>query len=53
VKVKVSFTLDIDLVAWTLNYGVEGVPEIRKDVQSYVENGVLAEMRDLGLLVTT
>lgn len=49
-KVKVSFTLDIDPDAWTANYGVEGAKEIRADVQVYVENGVRDQLRDLGLL---
>jgi hypothetical protein len=38
-KVKVTFTLDVDEVAWCMNYGVNinNKPEIRRDVQSYFQ----------------
>lgn len=50
-KVKVSFTVDVDTEVWTLNYGVEGAAEIRADVKTYIENEVVkAHMSELGLL---
>jgi hypothetical protein len=49
-KVKIAFTLDIDPECWTTEYGVEGISEIRHDVQQYVEHGVRADLAEKGVL---
>lgn len=51
-KVRVAFTIDVDPQAWEANYGVPASDPgaIRRDVQTYVENGARDHMRDLGLL---
>ena len=48
-KVKVSFTLDLDSEAWQRDYGV-AKENVRADVQTYVENGTKDHLRELGLL---
>jgi len=48
-KVRVSFTLDIDPDAWMLTYGVER-SEVRRDVAEYVEQSALAHLQELELL---
>lgn len=48
-KVRISFTVDIDVDAWMMNYGVES-GDVRKDVQVYVENGTRDHLGSLGLL---
>lgn len=49
-KVKISFTIDVDVDAWMLDYSVERA-EVREDVKVYVENGTLDHLRGLGMLV--
>jgi hypothetical protein len=50
-KVRVSFTVDIDPEAWDANYGTgREAKAIRADVQTYIENGVKDQLRELGLL---
>ena len=49
-KVKITLTVDIDAASWTLNYGVEGAAAIRADVIAYVENAVVEQFRDMGVL---
>lgn len=48
-KVRVSFTVDIDVDEWMANYGIER-DDVRADVQTYVQNGVIEHLRGLGLL---
>ncbi len=54
-KVRVSFTLDVDPEAWANEYGVgllaTGVSEaeIRKDVQTYFRIGAQEQLNFLGL----
>ena len=33
-----SIVVEVDAEAWTTTYGVEGIPEIRADVQAYVRD---------------
>lgn len=47
-RVRVSFTVDVDPGAWMDEYGVER-SEVRADVLRYVENSVRAHLDDLGL----
>lgn len=49
-KVKVSFTVDIDPEVWTLNYGVEGAAEIRADVKVYAEDAARNQLTEVGAL---
>ncbi len=49
-RVKVEFVVDIDARAWNRDYGV-AAQDIRADVRRYIENGVRAQLADLGLLV--
>jgi hypothetical protein len=50
-KVRVSFTIDIDPEAWDTNFGTgREAKAVRADVQTYVENGARDLLRDLGLL---
>ena len=37
-KVRVTFTLEVDTEGWTLDYGVEGNAAIREDVREWVKN---------------
>lgn len=49
VKIRVSFTVDIDPEAWATEYGV--APEdVRTDVQSYLGQNAHTQLADLGLL---
>ena len=48
-KVKVSFTLDIDSKAWQAEYGIDPA-DVRADVQQYIENSVVAHLSDAGLI---
>ena len=48
-KVKVSFTVDIDPEAWALNYGIKNA-EIREDVKRFAEDAVLDQFQACGLL---
>jgi len=36
-KVRISFTLDIDAESWALNYGIEDRAEIREDAKQKAE----------------
>lgn len=49
-KVRVSFTIDIDPKAWSEEYGVETAAEIRQDVSDNIRYGVLAHLEEQGLL---
>lgn len=50
-KVKVSFTVDVDPDAWDLNFGTgTDAATVRDDARRYVENGAVDQLRDLGLL---
>jgi hypothetical protein len=50
-KVKITLTVDIDPVAWDLNYYTgTGAKEIREDVKSHIEGSILGHLEDLGLL---
>jgi hypothetical protein len=52
-KVRVSFTLEIDPKAWEGNYGVAGAREIRADVQEHARNTVLDAFGHAGNLAGT
>jgi hypothetical protein len=49
-KVRVAFTVDIDPVAWRLNYGVDR-RKVNADVKTYIENGARQQLREVGVLV--
>jgi hypothetical protein len=49
-KVRISFTLDVDDEAWAVEYGIDK-SEVRKDVQTYVEYGVQADLDSRDLLI--
>lgn len=48
-KVKVSFTLDVDVQAWAAEYGIDPA-EVRADVRNHTEQGVRDQLGGLGLL---
>lgn len=50
-RVRVSFTVEIDREAWNMNYGTgTDAAAIRADVQTYIENGARDQLSDLDLL---
>lgn len=50
-KVKIEFTLDVDVEAWDANYFTGTVPaDVREDVRTYVFHGVMEQLRELGVL---
>lgn len=48
-KVKISFTIEIDPADWTLNYGIVGQAEIREDVKTYAEMMVRDQLAVSGI----
>ena len=51
-KVKVSFTVEIDADAWVANYGTEPKPaKIRDDVKIYCEGAVIDQLEAVGVLL--
>jgi hypothetical protein len=52
-KVRVSFTVEIDREAWSMNYGTGlDARAIREDVQNYVESGARQQLEEVGVLAT-
>lgn len=49
-RVRVTFTIDIDPDAWASNYGIEGANAIREDVQEYSRVAVMDLFNSNGLL---
>lgn len=49
-KVRISFTLDIDPEMWALSYGT-GPKEIRQDVKNYAYHIVQQQFDSTGLLL--
>lgn len=49
-KVRVSFTVDIDTEAWAATYGVEGASAIRQDVQNHAKHTVFGLFGENDLL---
>ena len=49
-KVKVSFTVEIDPEAWRANYGIYGITHIREDVKAFAEQIVVEKFRQVGLV---
>lgn len=47
-KIRVAFTLDIDVDAYTNEYGVER-SEVRADLQALARSAIESHLRDLGL----
>ena len=45
-KVRISFTVDIDPEAWALTYGIEGAEGIREDVKAHAEQMLKAFLID-------
>lgn len=48
-KVKVSFTVEIDADAWELNYGTDRA-NLREDVKNYAESTVVEQFAQVGVL---
>lgn len=48
-KVRISFSVDIDPEAWILNYGCDP-KDVREDVKSYVAYGVQDQLESIGVL---
>lgn len=48
VKVRVSFTVEVDAAAWIEEYGCER-SQVREDVRLYIEQAFLAQLDELGL----
>jgi hypothetical protein len=48
-KVKIEFTLDIDVDAWMTDYGLTA-DEVRDDVRAYAKQTVTEHFRDQGYL---
>ena len=49
-KIRFALTVDIDPAVWTSNYGIEGTPAIRADVQQYIGELILAQLDEVGAL---
>ena len=41
-RVKISFTVDIDPESWYLNYSISGARDIREDAKAKAEHDLLA-----------
>lgn len=50
-RVVVKVTVDIDPVAWTLQYGVAGDAKIRADVQAYGRSLVVEQFEHVDVLL--
>ena len=48
-RVRVSFTVDIDAEAWAETYGLTKA-EVRADVQDYARHEVLDQLMTVGML---
>jgi len=48
VKVRVTFTVDVDPDAWSREYGVPRA-DVRKDINEWAMYGLRAHIADLGL----
>jgi hypothetical protein len=53
VKVRVTFTVDIDADAWSREYGTDVPAVIRADVKTYAEQAIHAHLSCMGLLTDT
>lgn len=49
-KIKVTFTLDVDPEAWALEYGIQR-KDVRADVQSYFEYNAKEQLIHIGCSV--
>ena len=47
-KVKIEVTVDVDVEAWALEYGIEEI-EVRKDVKEYFQIGAIQMLESLDL----
>lgn len=50
-KVRVEFTLDVDPVAWSAEYGGTGQAEVRRDVQEHAEQSIRAHFDSIDVLI--
>ena len=48
-KVKIEFSVDIDVDAWCENYGMRK-KDVRDDVKEYVQYGALEQLAHVGVL---
>ena len=44
IKVKISYTVEVDCDDWETNYGVSGAAEIREDVKAYIRSLINDDM---------
>jgi len=49
-KVRVSFTVDIDPEVWEMTYGISGFKAIREDVKEAVYHATIAHLHEIGVL---
>lgn len=49
-KVRISFTIEVDPEMWTLNFGIEGAAAIREDARSLAEQAVRDQFDRSGVL---
>jgi hypothetical protein len=47
-KIRISFTVDIDPEVWALEYGLDP-SEVRADVQTYIAESVRGELDSRGM----
>jgi hypothetical protein len=51
-KVKITFTVDIDPEVWDLNYGTgTSAKAIREDVQNSAEDAIQSHFEQIGVLL--
>lgn len=48
-KVRIPLTVEIDVDAWTDEYGANSTTEIRADIKRHIENMVQAQLESLGV----
>ncbi|MEJ7633264.1 hypothetical protein [Aeromicrobium sp.] len=48
-KVHVSFTVNLDVEAWDLEYGGDDLPEIKHDVRQYLAKVATDHLHELGM----
>jgi hypothetical protein len=49
-KIVATIEVQIDMAAWTQNYGVAGPLLIRRDVKAYIDNLVREHLREMGVI---
>lgn len=50
-KVRISFTVDVDAAAWSVEYGTGTTAEdVRADVRQHAEDSVVSHFDSMGVL---